>query len=251
MKRYYQIATQDAEASIFVYGDIVSWEWLESDVTSYGLVKEIEALEVDTINVYINSYGGEVAEGLAIYNALRRHKADVKTYCDGFACSAASVVFMAGDERIMSNASLLMIHNAWMWTAGDPKELRKQADDLETITQASINAYLNYVNITEEELKQMLDDETWLSASDALDMGFCTMIVEDLASKKAANQSVKKKLIQMILDSKETEQTPDPEPEPEEPEQDLGPAPEPNPVENKPQKLMTALFGRRKDVSNA
>lgn len=246
MRKYYQIATQDAEASIFIYGDIVSdgWDWYDSDVTSYGLVKEIEELDVDAINVFINSYGGEVAEGLAIYNALRRHKAEVKTFCDGFACSAASVVFMAGSERIMSNASLLMIHNAWMWTKGDPKELRKQADDLEKITQASTNAYLNHVNITEEELKQMLDDETWLSASDALDMGFCTMIVEDPASKKAANQSVKKKLIEMILNSKGTD--PEPEPEPTEPEQE----PEPEPVQNKPRQLLTALFGQREDESN-
>ena len=106
----------------------------ESDVYSQKLrVPQ----DVEEINVFINSYGGEVAEGLAIYNALRRHKAKVKTYCDGFACSAASVVFMAGDERIMSNASLLMIHNAWMQTAGDPNQLRKDADDLEKITPSS------------------------------------------------------------------------------------------------------------------
>ena len=65
---------------------------------------------------HLDVYKRQVAEGLAIYNVLRRHKAKVKTYCEGFACSAASVVFMAGDERIMSNASLLMIHNAWMLT---------------------------------------------------------------------------------------------------------------------------------------
>jgi len=241
MRKYYQVATQEAEASIHIYGDIVSdgWDCFDSDVTSFGLVKEIEALDVDAVNVYINSYGGEVAEGLAIYNALRRHKAKVKTYCDGFACSAASVVFMAGDERVMSTASLLMIHNAWMWTAGDPNELRKQADDLEKITQASINAYLTHVNVNEEELRQMLNEETWLSASDALEKGFCTMIVEDPASKKAANQSVKKKLVQLILNSKE----PIPEPEPQEPEQE----PDPEPVENTPQKLLNALFGQRKE----
>ena len=108
IKKYYALAVKDKEASIYIFGDIVSWELSESDVSSYTLAKEIEGLDVDTINVYINSYGGEVAEGLAIYNQLRRHKAKVKTYCDGFACSAASVVFMAGDERIMSNAFLVI-----------------------------------------------------------------------------------------------------------------------------------------------
>lgn len=248
MKRYYQIATQDAEASIFIYGDIVSdgWKWFDSDVTSYSIVQEIEGLEVDVINVYINSYGGEVAEGLAIYNALRRHEAKVKTYCDGFACSAASVVFMAGDERIMSASSLLMIHNAWMWTAGDPKELRKAADDLETINEASNNAYLAHVNISQEELQKMLDEETWLLASEALDMGFCSAIVDDPVGKKAANQSVRKKIVSLILNNKEPEPTP--EPEPKEPEQELEPKPEP--VQNKPKQLLTALFGQRKDELN-
>src|SRR5690606_24149940 len=185
-KRYYSLAVQGNEADIYIYGDIVSWPWLESDVSSYNLAKEIEGLEVDQINVYINSYGGEVAEGLAIYNALRRHKAKVRTVCDGFACSAASVVFMAGDERVMSNASLLMIHNAWILTWGDMNQLRKDADDLETINAAAIQAYMNHINISEEELKAMLDAETWISAADALEMGFATAVVNPATTDKAA-----------------------------------------------------------------
>ena len=80
MRKYWQLEVKGAEASIFIYGDIVSepWKWYESDVTSYDLVKEIEGLDVDVIHCYINSYGGEVAEGLAIYNALKRHKAKVR-----------------------------------------------------------------------------------------------------------------------------------------------------------------------------
>ena len=110
-KKYYSLVQENNEATINIYGDITSWEWYPGDVSSYTLSKHLETIEADTINVYINSYGGEVAEGLAIYNSLKRHKAKVKTYCDGFACSIASVIFMAGDERIMSTASLLMIHN--------------------------------------------------------------------------------------------------------------------------------------------
>ena len=186
IRKYYSLATKDREASIYIFGDIVSWEWTESDVSSYTLAKEIEGLDVDVINVYINSYGGEVAEGLAIYNQLRRHKAKVKTYCEGFACSAASVVFMAGDERVMSNASLLMIHNAWLVTWGDMNQLRKEADDLETINAAAIQAYMNHINISEEELKAMLDAETWISAADALEMGFATTVAHPATTDKAA-----------------------------------------------------------------
>ena len=103
-----------------------------------------------------------MAEGLAIYNALKRHKAKVTTYVDGFACSIASVIFAAGDERIMSDTSLLMIHNAWTWASGNANELRKQAEDLEKITQASINAYMQIVNIEEDELKEMMDKKLGL-----------------------------------------------------------------------------------------
>lgn len=199
-KKYFQLTQNNNEVDIQIYGDITSWDWFDGDVSSYTLSKQIEGLECDNINVYINSYGGEVAEGLAIYNQLKRHKAKVKTICDGFACSAASVVFMAGDERVMSSASLLMIHNAWTYTAGNANDLRKQADDLDKITQASINAYLQEVNVTEEELKQMLDDETWITPQEALDMEFITTIVNEKDSDKAS-QSVKKSLMKIILNS--------------------------------------------------
>ena len=198
-KKYYSLVQENNEATINIYGDITSWEWFESDVSSYTLSKELEVIEADTIHVYINSYGGEVAEGLAIYNALKRHKAKIITHTDGFACSIASVIFMAGDERIMSTASLLMIHNAWTYAKGNANELRKQADDLDVITQASINAYMMDINITEDELKQLLDNETWLSPQSALDMNFCTSIVNEKDSNKAS-QSVKKSLSKMNLD---------------------------------------------------
>ena len=98
MKKYYSMdLNQDSrEASVQIYGDITSWPWMESDVSAYLLSKQIAALDVDTIHVYLNSYGGEVAEGWAIYNALRRHPAQIHTYADGFVCSIASVIFMAG-----------------------------------------------------------------------------------------------------------------------------------------------------------
>lgn len=201
-KRYYSLY-QDIEnktADIYIYGDITSWPWLESDVSSYTLSKELQELDesIEEINVYINSYGGEVAEGLAIYNALKRHKAKIKTYVDGFACSIASVIFAAGDERIMTDTSLLMIHNAWTWAAGDANELKKQAEDLEKITQASINAYMSIVNITEDELKDSMKRETWLNGQEALEMGFATQLVE-AEEKTVATQSIRKALMQRIM----------------------------------------------------
>lgn len=197
--KYYALVTNGKEADIYIFGDITSWEWFDSDISSYTLSKEIQELDpdIEVINVHINSYGGEVAEGLAIYNMLRNHKAKIRTYCDGFACSIASVIFMAGEERIMSNASLLMVHNAWMYTAGNADQLRKDADDLDKITQASINAYMQNVNITEDKLKELLDAETWILPSEALEMGFATSIVGETATEKAA-ASARKALFSLI-----------------------------------------------------
>lgn len=198
MKKYYALERNEKEADIYIFGDISSWEFLESDVSSYTLSKELaEMKDVETINVHINSYGGEVAEGLAIYNMLKNHNAKVKTYCDGFACSIASVVFMAGDERVMSDASMLMIHNAWMMTAGNSQQLRKDADDLDKITQGSIAAYLSRINITEDKLKELLDAETWLLPGEAKEMGFATEIVTAKQSEKAA-ASADKVLFYMV-----------------------------------------------------
>lgn len=203
--RYYSLVKnkEKQEADLTIFGDITSWDWKESDVSSYNLSRQLQELnDVKTINVHINSYGGEVAEGLAIYNSLKNHKAKVKTYCDGFACSIASVIFMAGDVRVMSNASLLMIHNAWSYVMGNANELRKQADDLDKITQASVNAYMNHVSISEKELKELLDKETWLEPSEALSKGFATKITENSDGDKAS-QNVRQSLVKMILANQE------------------------------------------------
>lgn len=208
-KRYYSLVTNGNEADINIFGDITSWAWEEyGEMSASNLSKQLEELkDVSTINVHISSYGGEVKEGLAIYNTLKNHKAKIKTYCDGFACSIASVIFMAGDERIMSKASLLMIHNAWTWAQGNADELRKQADDLDKITSASINAYLEHVNIGEKKLKKLMDDETWITYDEAIEMGFATSI--DESEETGVNQSVKLRLIDLIKQSQKQADEPD------------------------------------------
>lgn len=172
------------EADVLIFGDITSLPWEESDASSYRLANEIKALDTDTINVHINSYGGEVAEGLAIHNTLKESGKTVRTYCDGFACSAASVVFMAGNERVMNPASLLMVHNASMIATGNPAELRKQADDLDIINEATKNAYRDKVNLSEAELTAVMDAETWIDANRAVREGWATSIATDSTSDK-------------------------------------------------------------------
>ena len=201
-KNYFSMTQSGDTATINIYGDISSWDWCEKDMSANKLSKQLDELtDVSVINVCINSYGGEVAEGLAIYNALKRHKAKIKTYCDGFACSIASVIFMAGDERIMSESSLLMIHNAWTWTQGNAEELRKQADDLEKITQASVNAYKAHSTLSEEEIKALMDNETWILPEEATEWGFATSV--DKTENTNASQNAKMSLRGIILKYRE------------------------------------------------
>lgn len=196
MNKYYSLEMNKDKAVLNIYGDITSCEWSESDVSAYSLTRELDKINANVIEVYINSYGGECAEGIAIYNALKRHKAKVKTYVDGFACSIASVVAMAGDERYMYPTSLLMIHNAWTFTGGNANDLRKEADTLETITESSIKAYESVTNISRDEIKALMDAETWLTANEALEKGFITEILAETANDKAS-QSVRKAVYQM------------------------------------------------------
>lgn len=198
-RKYYQLVNNDDDsADLYIFGDISTWPSdYFGDKSAWSIVKELQELTASSLNVHINSYGGAVSEGLAIYNILKNHAAKVTTYCDGFACSAASVVFMAGEERIMSPASLLMIHDAWTIVMGDAKDLRKAADDIETITQASVNAYKSVATIPEEKIKELMDNETWILPEDALSYGFATSVSEEDDEEEAqqsAFRSIMKKL---------------------------------------------------------
>jgi ATP-dependent protease ClpP protease subunit len=183
-RKFYQITTAERVANIDIYGDITSspydwWTGEKTGVSAKDLKQEIDELDVDVINIYINSYGGEVAEALAIYSALKRHQAAIHTYCDGFASSAATIIFAAGDTRTMGNIALMMIHNCMSYLGyANSEEMRKAAEDNDKINQSSINAYLQITNLTEDKIKEMMNRETWLTAQECLDYGFATEIAE-------------------------------------------------------------------------
>ena len=199
---FYQLTNVNEDsAELFIYGDITSYKWYEDDVCAYDMEKELESLGGKNLKVRINSYGGEVAQGLAIYNLLKTYEGEVTTLCDGFACSSASVIFMAGRNRVMPKSSLLMIHNAWTYAAGDANELRKIAEQIEKITQPSIEVYKSVSNLNEERIKQMMDDETWITADEALSYGFATEIVEDSPKQSLRDEMFAK----IVLRNKELE----------------------------------------------
>ena len=135
--------------------------------------------DANLIDIYINSPGGDVSEGITIYNKLKRSKAYKRVYIDGFACSIASVIAMAGNAIYMPKTSMMMVHNCWSMAIGNARELRKQADDLDKINELGIAAYMSKFNGGEEELRKLLNEETYLTAQECLDKGLCTKIVDD------------------------------------------------------------------------
>ena len=183
LQKFFQMkaSTDGKTADIFIYGEITKWAWEElGEVSSITFKKELDALgdDVETINLYINSPGGSVFEGLAIGNMLKRHKARVIAHVDALAASIASVIAMFADEVRMASNSLMMIHNAWTWASGNAEQLRKAADDIERINESVIQSYLDKAGdkLNNDTLKSLLDAETWLSAEEAFNYGLCDAI---------------------------------------------------------------------------
>lgn len=183
-------------ADVFIYGEITKWAWEElGEVSSTTFKNELDSLgDVETIHLYINSPGGSVFEGLAIYNMLQRHEARVIVHVDALAASIASVIAMVGDEIRMPKNSMLMIHNAWSYASGNAEQLRKAADDLDRINQSTIQTYLQKASdkLTDEKLKELLDAETWLSADEAFEYGLCDVVEESNQAAALVEESLMK-----------------------------------------------------------
>ena len=218
-KQYYAIQQAQREADIYIFGDIVPFEFFEGDVSAHGITQQIKDLDVDQINVHIDSYGGAVSEGWAIYNALKNHPAKVVTYGDGFVASAALYPFMAGDERYASNLSAYYFHQVWISASGYADELRAAANEAELMTEVGLNAFTDNTGMTADEVRELQKSETWLTPSEALERGIATAILADTAPKHA--QDAKRQILQRVLDKvPTTERIPEPEPEQKEPPQE-------------------------------
>ena len=218
-KQYYAIQQAKREADIYIFGDIVPFEFFEGDVSAHGITQQIKDLDVDQINVHIDSYGGAVSEGWAIYNALKNHPAKVVTYGDGFVASAALYPFMAGDERYASNLSAYYFHQVWISASGYADELRAAANEAELMTEVGLNAFTDNTGMTADEVRELQKSETWLTPSEALERGIATAILADTAPKHA--QDAKRQILQRVLDKAPApERIPEPEPEQKEPPQE-------------------------------
>lgn len=167
---------------LYIYDDVEeygefnwsTWQYDESETSANYFRKELEEIpEGDTIELHINSYGGSVKEGVAIYNLLKQKKCkEIVAYVDGFAYSIASVILQAADRRIMGVGTSILIHNMWMTASGNAEYLRKTADDLDVLMESNRQIYLERAKISEEELIEMMNAETFLTPEQAVEKGF-------------------------------------------------------------------------------
>lgn len=176
-------SVEGSGSEIYIDGAISSEEWWGDEATPSQLREELKEISGNKLTVVINSGGGDVWAGLAMYNALRELDAEVVVRVDGIAASIASVIAMAGDKVIMSPGSMLMIHKASAWAGGNSDDLEKVIEMLETVEESIVPIYADRTGLSREEVQEMMNAETWLSAEDAVEKGFA-----DEVAKKAVEE---------------------------------------------------------------
>lgn len=167
---------------LLLYGNISNESWWGDEVTPKQIDADLKALgDLDVLNVRINSGGGSVFAGMAIHSIIKRHAAAQKTaYVDGLAASMASIIPMACGKIVMPNNALMMIHKPWAGTMGNAEDMRKIADLLDKIEGQAVDIYQEKSGLEPDEIKKMLASETWMTAKEALELGFIDEIEHDV-----------------------------------------------------------------------
>ncbi len=179
--------TSDESAEVFLYGDIGGWG---DGIGAEEFAKDVAALDVGTIEVRLNSGGGSVFEGQAIYNALSRHPAKVVVNIDGIAASIASVIAMAGDEIKITEGSHIMIHKPWSMAIGDAESMRKEAEVLDSLESGIVDIYAARTGKDRKQLEDWISAETWFKGQSAVDAGFADQVVPAKRKEKAAKSNI-------------------------------------------------------------
>ncbi|WP_149006758.1 head maturation protease, ClpP-related [Escherichia coli] len=165
-------AGHQSDADIYIYDEIGFW-----GVTAKQFISDLNALgDITHINLHINSPGGDVFEGIAIFNALKTHGASITVYVDGVAASMASVIAMVGNPVIMPENPFMMIHKPFGFTGGDAEDMRTYADLLDKVEAVLLPAYAQKTGKTTDEIAAMLADETWMSGAECLAHGFADQV---------------------------------------------------------------------------
>lgn len=190
MKKYWSMKAKGPKAAeVLIYEQIGGGFWSEG-IGAKQFAKDLKELgDIDQLDIRINSEGGSVFEGQAIYSQLKNHKATKTVYIDGLAASIASVIAMAGDTIIMPENATMMVHDPWTIAMGNAEDMRKSADALDTIKLGIIAAYRNKTGLDDAEISQIMTDETWMSAKDALEKGFCDECEKPMEMAASVNKA--------------------------------------------------------------
>lgn len=181
------------QAELYIYGDIVSdsdWKWDESEVMPKDILnfsKEIEGIQ--NIDIYINSGGGSVFAGMAIYHMLKRLNANITVHVDGVAASIASVIALAGNKVIIPKNAYFMIHKAWNYQVGNADDMREMADTLDKIDEGILNVYADNLRegVSIDEIKEFIKNETWFTGEEASKY-FNIDVIEEVSAAAASSE---------------------------------------------------------------
>lgn len=198
-KNAYFFQKADDAVKLYVYDEITkggdfnweTWSYDESETSAKYFRDQLEDAGGKEIELHINSNGGDVMEANSIYSLLCQYDGKITAYVDGMCYSAAVLILMAADERIMAKGSTMLVHNAWTIAIGNANELRKAADDLDALMNANRQVFLERINLSEEELISLMEEERILSPEEAVEMGFATKVIGAVsdASQAAEEQT--------------------------------------------------------------
>ena len=183
--KFWNLKKDGQRSELYLYGDIEATQCWGDEITPQTLVDQLKECE-GALDVHINSGGGDVFAGMAIYNILKRYEGGMTVYIDGLAASIASVIAMAGDRIIMPENALMMIHNAWTIAVGNAGELRRTADELERVDGLIRDIYAARSGKDADEISDAMADETWYTAAGALAAG----LVDEIEANKAIAASI-------------------------------------------------------------
>ena len=186
-ENWYNIQAKKSTKAVDIY--------IFDEIGAFGMnaqsfIEEIKEFKNSDINLHINCVGGDVFDGMAIYNILKKRTAKTTVYIEGIAASMGSVIALAADTVVMAENSLFMIHNAWGGANGEAKDMKKTAALLDKISGEIADIYVKKTKLPYDKVKDMMDEETWLNADEAFDLGFVDSISD--AIKIAAKYDVSK-----------------------------------------------------------
>jgi ATP-dependent protease ClpP protease subunit len=179
----YKALADQKTVELDIFDDISASQWREDAVSAKSVRSQLKAAKGADLTIRINSRGGDVIEGLAIYNQLRQHEGHITAHVTGLAASMASVIAMAADELVMPKSAFLMIHNPFAGAVGDAEDLRSVADSLDAMQATLLDAYHEKTGLPKDEIQAMMDKETWLNGAKALKLRFADRLEKQARAK--------------------------------------------------------------------